>query len=233
VSLGTPADFQFGTDVDFSVAYWVRMPSAGYLSGDLPFLCSAEVSYGNPGITFAPSYNAGGWSFSLNGAVQTYGAANSINNGQWHHLLHSFTRAGNAITYLDGVQVDSRSMATAGNLTRTAVFNIGQDPTGLYAEAGEADVDDMAVWRRALTPYEAYAVYYVATNSNKSFDTYGPVSLSSRKAGSDIEIIWQAGTLLEASSPTATSWTPVAGARAPYIKITPPATGSKFYKVQL
>ena len=89
------------------------------MGGDLPFLCSAPNSYGNYGVTLAPSYNQGGWSWWLGNSttgVGLYGAANSINNGNWHHLLHTFDRTGLATTYLDGAQVNTTS-DSAGNST--------------------------------------------------------------------------------------------------------------------
>jgi len=230
VTLGSPGDLRFGTDVDFSVAYWVRTP-AGMTNGDLPFLCSATNSYGNPGLTFAPSYNLGGWSFSLNGVAQVYGAAGSINDGNWHHLLHAVNRKGNVVTYLDGVQVDSRSASTLGNVDTTdGVFNIGQDPTGAYPETGEAEVDDMGVWRRTLTAYDAYAIHYVAKNHGLSFDTAAPAQLSITRGATGIEITWQGGGTLEESGSIMGGWSTVSGAASPY-PVTPGGTG-KFYRVK-
>jgi len=77
----------------------VRMPQ-GALPGDLPILCSATNAYGSPGLTFAPSYERGGWSFSLNGIAQVYGPDGSINDGKWHHLVHAVNRKGNVITLI-------------------------------------------------------------------------------------------------------------------------------------
>jgi hypothetical protein len=233
VTLGKPADLNFGATTDFSVSYWVKT-EPGQTNGDLPFLCSAVNSYGNPGLTFAPSYKEGGWSYSLNGAVQTYGGANTINDGNWHHLLHTFSRTGSAITYLDGVQADSRPCTSAGNLDTSNIVNVGQDPTGSYQEDGSATLDDLAVWRRALTQYEAYAIHYAATNSNSSFTVPGTVSLHIGQSGANVQITWQPGstlgTLLQADSPNG-PWTP-AGAYTPAFTITPSAT-VKFYRLSL
>jgi hypothetical protein len=226
-----PADLKFSSDVDFSVAYWVKY-DAGQTNGDLPFLSSAIGSYGNPGYTFAPSYKQGGWSYSLNGTVQDYGAPNSINDGTWHHLLHTFDRTGNGITYLDGVEVDSRLANGAGNLDTGNVVNVGQDPTGGYPEDGSATVDDMAVWRRALTAYEAYAIYYAATNSNSSFTTPGNVTLNIAASGTEVVLFWQPGatlgTLLEATNING-PWMP-AGAYAPVYRV-PSSAEQKFYRL--
>jgi hypothetical protein len=237
LTLGNPTDLRFSSNANFSVAYWVKIPFFNgnpATNGDLPFLCSAVNSFGGQGMTFAPSYKAGGWSYSMNGIVQMNGANNSINNGNWHHLVHSFDRTGFAVTWLDGVQVDSRLMTSAGDLDNSGPINIGQDPTGAYVEIGVDDLDDVAIWRRALTAYEAHAIYYVATNSNASFDTAGPVKLQIANVGNTIQISWRPGstlgTLLQADEVTG-PWTPV-GVYVPFYQVTPSAT-KKFYRLQL
>lgn len=230
VTLGTPADLQFGSDVNFSVSYWVKFTGS---PADLPFLCSAVNSYGGWGITFAPSYNQGGWSWSLGngtGYVGVYGTANSINNGEWHHLVHTFDRAGTAITYLNGIQVDTRSVAAGGNVDSGAQFNIGQDPTGFYPENGAADIDDLAVWRRVLSSYETLGIYN-AGQAGRSLDAYGPVQIAIEATADGLHLVWQAGKLLESDNLTG-PYTPVEGAVAPFHKVTLSA-GSKFYRVEL
>jgi len=232
VTLGTPTDLNFGVDVSFSVSYWVRFTGT---PGDLPFLCSAVQSYGNFGFTFAPSYNGGGWSWSLgNGAgyIGVYGPDNSINDGAWHHLVHTFDRAGavaTGVTYLDGVQVDARSVAAAGNIDSGNMVNIGQDPTGVYAESGTAELDDLGVWRRVLNGYEALSIYTAGQQSGSSFDTGGPIQLTVQRNGNDLELIWQAGVLCESTEVSGT-YTPVSGATPPYFKVTPDVA-RKFYRV--
>lgn len=230
VTLGAPADLRFGTDVDFSVAYWARMP-AGALPGDLPFLCSATNSYGNHGLAFAPSYETGGWSFSLNGIAQVYGAAGSINTGNWHHLVHAVNRKGNVVTYLDGVQVDSRSASTLGNVdTTSGVFNIGQDPSGAYAETGEADIDDLGIWRRTLTAYDAYAIHYVGRNRGASFDSATAATLAIETGTTGLKISWDSGGTMEQADSVLGPWTTVPGATSPYT-VEPAGTG-KFFRVK-
>jgi len=235
VTLGTPPDLQFSSNVSFSVSYWVRFTGT---PGDLPFLCNAVNSYGNFGFTFAPSYNAGGWSWSLgnsSGYVGVYGAANSINDGNWHHLVHTFDRASavaTAVTYLDGVQVDARSATAAGNIDTDppSTVNIGQDPTGAYQESGAADIDDLGIWRRVLTSYDALSIYTAGQQSGASFDATAPIQLVVQRNGNDVELIWQAGTLQSADTVNGI-YAPVPGASAPYYKV--PATAPmKFYRIK-
>lgn len=231
MTLGSPADLQFGATTDFSVAYWVKFTG---LPGDLPFLCSAGNSYGNFGLTFAPSYGDGGWSYYVRGVttgIGLYGPVNSINDGNWHSLVHTFTRTGNALTYLDGALVDTRAMTAVDDVDTGLPINIGQDPTGTYAESGEASIDDIGVWRRALTPPEAQAIYLVAQDSGRSFDSYGPLTLTLHQAGADLELIWQAGAL-ESSDHVEGPYLPVVGASSPYRKVTT-SGDRKYYRVKL
>ena len=233
VTLGTPPDLLFSSNVNFSVSYWARFTGS---PGDLPFLCNAVNSYGNFGFTFAPSYAAGGWSWSLGnfaGYVGVYGAANSINNGNWHHLVHTFDRTGSvatAVTYLDGVQVDSRSVAAAGDIDSGAAVNIGQDPTGAYSESGAADIDDLGIWKRVLNSYEAQSIYTAGQQSGASFDQTAPIELIVQRTGTDVELIWQAGNLQQADTVDGT-YAPVPGASAPYYRV-PPSAAMKFYRIK-
>ena len=204
VSVGNKPDLKFSSNVNFSVSYWIRLPN-NYTMGDLPIFCDVTNSTFGPGFTFAPSYGAdalygsgasgssgGGWAFSLNG-TGVYGANFSINDGLWHSLVHTFNRAGNANTYLDGVLVNTLSIAGVGNIdTRpNAPASIGQDPTGAYAESGSGDIDDLGVWKRELTPFEATGIYVAGTNG-ASFTDLTPTITQS---GGFITISWLSGTL--------------------------------------
>jgi hypothetical protein len=229
VTLGVRPDLQFGSNVNFSIAYWVRLPS-GYVRGDLPFFCNDVGSLGNPGYTFAPGYTNGTWAYSLNGLRE--GSFTLINDGNWHSLVHTVDRQGNATTYLDGVVDDISFVANNQTLDTGLPTNIGQDSSGGYNETGSADIDDLGVWTRVLSGYEALSIYNVGQNLGMSFDSYGPVTMTlNHLANGNIEVIWLAGTLV--SAPTLNGpWTPVVGATAPYYQFTPSGTGT-FYRIKL
>ena len=239
VTLGTPQDLLFGASNSFSVAFWVKLPN-GSASGDLPFFSSAIGSANSPGFTFAPSFQAGGWQWDLYQIIGTVtnninpiGPANSINNGAWHHFAATFDRGAKlALTYLDGAQVDSTSIASIGAFDTTNSISIGQDPTGSYPQAGSATLDDLGVWRRVLSPIEVYEVYYSGSHFGAALDAYGPVTIGVSTSSRSTVLIWQAGILMQSDSPAGT-WTSVPNANAPTFTL--PSTGgaTKFYRVRL
>lgn len=227
----TPADLKFGSSVNFSVAYWVRLP-AGAIPGDLPVLCSATNSYGGTGITFAPSYQRGGWSWSLN-SYGVYGPDSSINDGNWHSLIHTFDRTSSGLTYLDGVLVHTTGISSVGDVDQAGAMNIGQGAAGTYAESGEMDVDDLGVWRRVLTPLEVAQISSAGDTAGRSFDTVAPasVTLTITPSGGNLILNYSSGTLWQSSDlgPGAV-WTLVPGASAPSTTVTP-TNAASFYRV--
>ena len=230
-------DLSFSNAVNFSVAYWVRTPT-NTGSGDLPFLCSAINSYQNFGMTFAPTYDTstlGGWSWSLGDGTTfagLYGPAGSIDDGSWHHLVHTFNwTTGEGITYLDGAFVSTVGISVLGDIDSGNPFSIGQDPTGMYPEAATNYLDDLAVWKgRVLTPSEAYSAYYVGKTFGNSFTVIAPITIQTTTVSGSHYIVWQTGTLNWADNVQG-PYTPVPGAVAPYYQINP-TLPKKFFRVQ-
>ena len=118
------------------------------------------------------------------------------------------------------------------NLDTGRQLHVGQ-AAGTYAEAGVFEMDDLGIWRKVLTPYDALSIYNAAQAAGQSFDVYGPVQLDIVTAGANVMLVWQAGTLEsndDLSNPG--GWTAVTGAAAPSFTV-PPGTGKKFYRVRL
>lgn len=239
VSLGTPADLDFGPGQSFSVAFWIKFTGS---PGDLPFIANNGYSMGDKGVTIAPSYNQGGWSWGLNDAIEPRPwpgiglydpVRNTLNDGNWHHLVHVFDRAGDGTTWLDGVKVHAMSIATAHDWDlRTGMeWCVGQ-AGGSYAEPGVFTIDDIGIWRRVLTDYDAQAIYVVGQRG-LSFDTTAPpeVTLRVKKVGSDIVIEWSTGTL-EYADNVQGPWSSVPDAIAPSVTVAPSST-ARFYRVKV
>jgi hypothetical protein len=231
ISVPLSPDFAFGATDSFSISYWVSYTNA---PDDLPMVGNAAHSTLNQGWVFADS--GGQLQWTLVGTDNTSVIASpvggpAINNGAWHHIVASMDRViGLANTYLDGVLIDSRSIVGVGALDTGKSITLGQDPTGLYAVDGTFGIDDVGIWRRALSTYDVQSIYQLGTNS-LSFDTYGPVTLLQVPVPGGFQLIWQAGTLLQADTIDGV-WTPVSNAAPPVYLVTP-GTDNKFYRVQL
>jgi hypothetical protein len=243
VRLGNPADLRFGGSTSFSVAFWIKFTGA---PGDLPFLCNNANSYGDVGFTFAPSWQTGSWSWSLNdgaapadwpGFAAQYGDEagypNVLNDGVWHHLAFLIDRQGDVTTYADGVKVHGKSInGLVFNLDTSFEVNIGQAANGAYSVGGTFEMDDLGIWRKVLTQYDAQAIYLVGQNYGRSFDVEGPaeVRLAVERSGGNLVLSWTEGTLQQADAVNGT-YTPVTGASAPSHTVTPGPVNT-FYRVR-
>jgi len=250
VSLNDRPDLHFSSNVNFSVAFWVKNTDDPFAAewGDLPFLASAVGSTFNPGLVFAWTYGKtngatppyfGGWAVSIfdraGNGVGGRGAEGSIDDGNWHHLVHVFDRQAGNFNYLDGVAVKlnkqaGTSAAAAGNIDITTNwFTIGQDPTGVYPEAGSGAIDDLGVWKKALTPLEAASIFIAAVSNNLSY-VGGPFTLSVTRSGGNVILNWSVGVLQQADVATG-PYTDVEGAMSP--RTVPATAARKFYRLRL
>jgi hypothetical protein len=194
VSLGYPEDFKFGSAatadaVDFSVAFWAKVFSQ---SDDKPFISNKDWdSGGNRGWVIASK--SGGVSWNLRDDVSSRRDSSTVGpqlvDGGWHHVAVTFERADVARIYVDGVLLNTASMAPAagaaiGSLDTDAlgnVINLGQDGVGDYtdnlAASLNALMDDVGIWRRVITPEEVTAIYHAGFFSNDlaAATLYGPI----------------------------------------------------------
>jgi hypothetical protein len=252
-TLGVRPDLLFGNDVSFTVAYWIRLPP-NYTLGDLPFFTDTVNSTFGSGYVFAPSFGPdavaastgttpGGWAmsvFDITGAgAGYYGEIGSINDGGWHHLVHVIQRGVGTVTYLDGAVAKSAKQAGTSVGAANASLDssppnpatIGQDPTGHYGESGSAEIDDLGVWRKALTPLEAASIYAAGNLSAQSFTGTYPTSITLEVLpGHQLRLSWPYGILQSATSVTG-PYTAVSGATSPYT--TSSASGAKYYRLKL
>lgn len=168
VTLGAPADLNFGTDTDFTISLWVKFSDFIF---DPPLISNKDWLSGQyqgwmiaTGTDGRLQWNYGG----APGQRKDYdGPASTLNNGQWHHVVMTVLRAGEVVTYLDGVVVDERDVSASPNNLDTPVgqaVNIGQDGTGRYTDGGSVEIndlmiDDVGIWRRVVTATEAVAIY--------------------------------------------------------------------------
>jgi hypothetical protein len=182
----------------------------------------------------------GGWAFSVFDTAGTgvggRGAIGSVNDGNWHHLAHVFDRKAGVQTYLDGAPVgyekqSGTSFQATADVDSGNPWTIGQDPTGLYAESGSGDIDDLGIWRRALKPLEVASIYMGAISNKLSFvnGVSAPVTIKLQKSGGATQLIWSEGTL-QAADRVDGSFQDLSSASSPYTLT--PTQGSRFFRVR-
>jgi len=225
----------FDENTSFSVGFWINYTTPFY---DNPIIGNAVNSTYQLGWVFTDSASPGQLEWSLASTANSGAYLRNpvgpaiIGDGTWHHVLGVVDRQQQmAFAYVDGVLDGSWSIAGLGTLDTGEYVTIGQDPTGNYGTA-TFDLDDVGIWRRALSAYDALSIYNAAQlPAPQSFDVYGPVKLSIGTAGTNTVIGWQAGTL-ESNSDLGNSsgWAPVQGATAPIYTVAPGA-GPMFYRV--
>jgi hypothetical protein len=118
----------------------------------------------------------------------------SWGDGQWHHYVVTWSRgdAGMCTVYQDGAQVAAVPTVTStGNASlvltypppatgatnhQTYATNIFQDGTGNYTDANSranwdnATIDDLGIWRRALTDDEITTIYNMGLQGKSALD---------------------------------------------------------------
>lgn len=168
ITLGSPADLNFGTTTDFSVSFWVKFKDWSF---DPPFIGNKDwLSGANQGWMIATGTDGRlQWNYSgLPGQRKDYdGPGGTVNDGNWHHVVMTVLRAGEVVTYLDGASVDERDVSVSlNNVDNPAglALNLGQDGTGHYTDGNSVQIndlamDDLGIWRRVITSNEVKAIY--------------------------------------------------------------------------
>jgi hypothetical protein len=239
VSLGKPADLNFGTSTDFSIAFWTK---AVTWSGDPSFIGNKNWnSGGNQGYVLA---NDGDGHFQWNlagppGSRKDYdGPPGTFSDGAWHHVVVTFERNGVASTYVDGVLRDARPLTASQNDVNTPAemaTNIGQDGTGNYGSRfTDVTFDDIGIWRRVVTPQEVAGIF-AAGQAGKDLSTVvisGPAdagTLGVSLAAGKVVITWEGGATLQSANGVLGPWTNET-AQSPYQ--VDPTGAAKFYRLR-
>ena len=242
-SLGYPADLQFGATNDFSVSMWVNYTNQSddlpFISNK-DWDSSSHLGWGifsQSGGNYrinVTGQNGGSDKFS-----QT-DTPNTLKDGNWHHIVVSFQKAPfgqNAYVYgyLDGVLVSKHSnhvglsIDTFGTALTDAqpiaspqsswAVNIGQDGTGVYTDGGSAYninalIDDVGIWRRALTPNEVAGIYMAGQNGQDLSQAVASSKLYLTVSGSNVNLNWVGSPTFKLQTTTSLSpanWTDVPG----------------------
>jgi hypothetical protein len=147
--------------------------------------------------------------------------------GKWMHLVSVYSPGSASKTYINGVW-DGQGPFVDFSRNRNTPLRIGA--VGPYDLGGPSlfwtgEIDEVAVYTKALTPNQILAHYQAASfGADTSPLTY-------IRTGGELELRWQNG-VLEQASEIEGWWSPVPGAIAPSYKLTIPTTGGAFYRVR-
>ncbi len=128
-----------------------------------------------------------------------------MSNGAWHHVVFTVLRAGETVTYTDGNSVG----------------------------VTDGQMDEVAVWRRVLSPVDVSTLFTNGSNSKNLFGqtvaTAAPPTVAVTANADGTVTLNYTGTL-QSSATLGGTFTPVAGATSPYTVT--PATGptSQLYR---
>jgi hypothetical protein len=230
----------FGTNRNFTVAFWAKLMTT---NSDPSFIGTKNWDGGgNVGWVIATgSNNRIQWNLNTtSGTRKDYDSAGGTFNGEaWRHIVVAFDRTGNATTYVDGAQIDSRTIA--GNLGQSMDpaglnLNIGQDGTGRYDPTFEAIIDEVAIWSRILETEEVTRAYSKGAAGVGLFATVPPpaVTASASLVNGDVKLSWTGGTapfLVQGATTLGGTWTDIVTTSANEVTI--PAVGpAAFLRIQ-
>jgi hypothetical protein len=228
VSLGR--QILFGTNVNFTAAFWVKVNSN---TGDPSFLGNKNWgSGGNIGFVIASAGdNHFQWNLNTEGGARKDfdAAANTLPLETWKHVVVSFDRNGNAESWIDGVRINSTSIAANNGQsldTPTLELNIGQDGTGAYTDGGSvfhnADMDEVAIWTRILSDDEIVRAY-TKGNAGQALITAAPALSASGVPPVGLSGATLTNIIVDTATRTISADVP-AGSDQGYLTLTPAVT---------
>jgi hypothetical protein len=265
-TFGYPPDLMLDTN-SFSVSMWVNYTNQ---DDDLPFISNKNWnSSGNRGWGIF-CQGGGNFRLNItgpNGGADKLDTSPGtvLRDGNWHNVIMSVVRdgaaAGAAAAYVDGTPVFQGTITTVGSIDTaglpfqndqgmtssqaTWAVNIGQDGTGVYTDKGGAynigaKMDDLGIWRRALSPGEAAAIY-AAGQAGKDL-THAQVSASPANptltvtlVGGSVKIDWQGsatGRLQTTTSLSPAIWSDVPGTTGASTATVSISSASSFFRVK-
>lgn len=186
------AAFEFGSNSNFTVE--CRVKTNGW-SGDPAIVSDKNWNSGfNKGFGLFAQTNGSTWKANIgDGLLRIDLDGGTINDDQWHHLSLSVNRAGDAVLFQDGIELDRGNMALIGDISSSMGIGIGQDGTFTYPDFFDGVIDEVRIWNSALadTTIANWSCQDITTSHPDYMDLIGYWNLD---AGS--------GTSLIDSSPT-------------------------------
>jgi hypothetical protein len=174
VILASNTELIYGSDQDFSVSLWIK--TAGW-SSDPSIISNKEWDSGyNTGwVIAADGYNTWEWNYS-DGAGSRVDAdprveffpPENLNDDNWHHIVVTYDRVGQARFYHDGTLVPTNEgegidISAFGSIDTDYPTVLGQDGTEDYGADFAFSADEVCFYNYVLTTTEAAKIYAQVT----------------------------------------------------------------------
>lgn len=164
LNIASNASLQMG-DIDFSIVYFFRASTVSNPRGHV-----AKVSAAS-GATWEYYIRTNGTTLEFNvGNGSTVGTATTtIANNTWYFVVAVHDSVNNELRlYLDGTLVSTVAWTT-GALVGGGAFALGARPATSYAHFFGGDLDEVGLWKRALTPAEITDLYNGGDGRNYTY----------------------------------------------------------------
>lgn len=158
------ADLQFGANTDFTVSIWAQRvinPNASDISDPSIIGNKDWDAGGNKGWVLFDRDEAWGWNWKGADGSRRDFDGRPLPAGEWHNIAVTQDRDGLASFYHDGTLLGTRNIAGSGDIDTddlAQTTNVGQDGTGVYTPKLTHNLDDLGIWRRALTGAEILTI---------------------------------------------------------------------------
>jgi len=151
-SYATPASqtpFQWGTNQDFSIEFWVKANAA--FVADPAFIGNKDWDSGNNAGFVISAQSGQYWKVNIGDGTDRQDIQGGfISPNQWHHIAVSFDRNGLMTAYEDGIRVGSARLQNIGNINSGLPLIINQDGTTNYGYNFAGSLRDIRIWNAAL-----------------------------------------------------------------------------------
>lgn len=160
------SDLHFGADTDFSISLWVQRVVNPTVGVSDPSLIGNKDWDSGSNFGYVIAANDDGWEWNYRGASAgrvDFDDGQNLPANVWQHIAVTHDRDGVASFYQNGILLGTRDIANRGNIDTNALdppltTNIGQDGTGSYGPKLTHNLDDIGIWRRALTGPEIFTI---------------------------------------------------------------------------
>ena len=163
VTVGDNSTFDFGASTDFSVSFWAKYTSDGYMG---------FVSKGVGGVDGGWEVMVGNGTGKLFGRIEPTGgtraevaSGSEYSDGEWHHFVVVYARSALMTLYIDKTADGTVDISGVGDIDAAHSLDIGQQTSGDNQFNGS--IDDVLIYNKALSSPEVTRIYNAGKRSHR------------------------------------------------------------------